>query len=76
MLDTISVWDEKLAELTKKLLESRAAEASQNPGPSPETINEEDLIRCRLVGGNCKTDFEIIINDKKRGNHDYKKIQR
>lgn len=36
--------DEKLAELTKKVLESRAAEASQNPGPSPETINEEAFV--------------------------------
>ena len=31
-----------------------------------ENVNEEDLIRCRLVGGNCKTNFEIIINDKKK----------
>ena len=29
-------------------------------------VEDEDLIKCRLVGGNCKTDFEIIIKDKKK----------
>ena len=29
-------------------------------------VNDEDVIKCRLVGGNCKTDFEIIINDEKK----------
>jgi hypothetical protein len=28
--------------------------------------NEDDYVKCRLVGGNCKTDFEVILNNTKR----------
>ena len=36
--------DEKLAELTKQILEARAAEASQNPGPEPTNDDERAYV--------------------------------